>query len=94
LDRRVEAFLDARELQDLGRLPFGSRTSVSVHVMLAMRTDVVVQAHRHEPAAFETRNTTAYATSVRRSVSSRTRLSASRTPGIGRTCSRILAATR
>ena len=53
MDRRVEAFLGARILQDLGRLPFGSRTSVSVHVMLPVRADVVVQAHRDEPAALE-----------------------------------------
>ena len=53
MDRRLEAFLNACVLQDLGRLPFGSRTSVSVHVMLAVRADVVVQAHGDEPAALE-----------------------------------------
>lgn len=53
MDRRVEALLDARVLQNLGRLPFSSCTSVSVHVMLAVRTDVVVQADRDEPAALE-----------------------------------------
>lgn len=53
MDRRVEACLHARVVQQFGGLPLFSFASVSVHVVLPVSRNAVVDPHSLVPATFK-----------------------------------------